>query len=146
MPLSTGAKVGIGIGIVAGIAAIAGIASAKATPPAQSGYVLKLSPSSIALHYDVLSDFTVSFTHNGSPVSEAMVTLTDTTTNTSESTITDNQGIVIFSVAFPYVIGYPLTKKFYLQASASVDTLNIKSNIATVTASCANPLGGICIS
>lgn len=117
MPLSKGAKIGIGIGAVAGIAAIAGIASAKApttTPPPTSNYVLTLSSNESSVHAGGTVVFTANLTNNGSPVSGTNVTLTDTTTGTSSSTTTDGSGNADFNVTF----NSPGT--YDLQASAVV--------------------------
>ncbi len=98
MALSKGAKIGIGIGAVAGIAVIAGVASAKA--PSRNPYLLGLTPSTVSGKVGIPVEFDAYLTDNGAPVSEATVTLMDLTTKTSSSTITDNQGLVIFAVTF----------------------------------------------
>ena len=120
MPLSKGAKVGIGVGAIAGIAAIVGVASAKApsspspTPPPSSNYVLTLSSNESEVHAGGTVVFTANLTNNGSPVSGTQVTLTDTTTGTSSSTTTDGSGNADFNVTF----NSPGT--YNLQASAVV--------------------------
>ena len=98
MALSKGAKIGIGIGAVAGIAVIAGVASAKA--PSSNPYLLRLTSSTVSGKVGLPVEFNAYLTDNGAPVSEATVTLMDLTTRTSSSTITDNQGLVIFAVTF----------------------------------------------
>ena len=98
MALSKGAKIGIGIGAVAGIAVIAGVASAKA--PSRNPYLLRLTSSTVSGKVGIPVEFDAYLTDNGAPVSEATVTLMDLTTKTSSSTITDNQGLVIFAVTF----------------------------------------------
>ena len=104
MPLSKGAKVGIGVGAIAGIAAIVGVASAKAPssppPPPSSNYVLTLSSNESSVNAGGTVVFTANLTNNGSPVSGTKVTLTDTTTGTSSSTTTDSSGNADFNVTF----------------------------------------------
>ena len=119
MPLSKGAKVGIGLGVVAGIAVVAGVASAKA--PSSSPYLLRLTSSAVNAKVGIPVYFNVYLTDNGAPVSEAMVTLTDLTTKTSSSTITDNQGLVIFSVTFSSPGAYSM------QAATVVKGTTVKS-------------------
>ena len=116
MPLSKGAKVGIGVGAIAGIAAIVGVASAKApsSPPPSSNYVLTLSSNESSVNAGGTVVFTANLTNNGSPVSGTQVTLTDTTTGTSSSTTTDGSGNADFNVTF----NSPGT--YNLQASAVV--------------------------
>ena len=115
MPLSKGAKVGIGLGAVAGIAAIVGVAAAKApSSPPSSNYVLTLSSNESSVNAGGTVMFTANITNNGSPVSGTQVTLTDTTTGTSNSTTTDSSGNADFNVTF----NSPGT--YNLQASAVV--------------------------
>ena len=127
MPLSKGAKVGIGLGVVAGIAVVAGVASAKAPP--SNPYVLRLTSSAVNAKVGIPVYFNVYLTDNGAPVSEATVTLMELTTKTSSSTITDNQGLVIFAVTFSSPGAYSM------QAVTVVKGTTIKSNSILMGAS-----------
>ena len=128
MALSKGAKIGIGIGVVAGIAVVAGVASgvASAKAPPSNPYVLRLTSSTVSGKVGLPVEFNVYLTDNGAHVSEATVTLMDLTTKTSSSTITDNQGLVIFAVTF----SSPGT--YSMQAVTVVKGTTIKSKLLSI--------------